>query len=73
MCYSCAIENATFMNLGVIRTNLIRDSYLTKIMVHTLLDREKLVLCQSITLTSATIYIIHKLQKSPADYGSNQH
>ena len=33
LCYSCTIENVIFMNLGLKGTNLIGNSYLTKVVI----------------------------------------
>ena len=52
MCYSCTVDNVTFINLGLIATNLLGNSYFVEIVIK--LERAKsnlLVLCQGISLT----------------------
>ena len=48
LCYSCTIENTIFMNLGLIGTNLVGRSRLTKTAVKS--NRRFLMFCQKITL-----------------------
>ena len=48
LCYSCTIENVTFMNLGLKGTNLIGSSHLTNIVIE--LKPSFLMFCQGITL-----------------------
>ena len=48
LCYSCTIENAIFMNLGLIGTNLVGRSRLTKTAVKS--NRRFLMFCQKIVL-----------------------
>ena len=51
LCYSCTIENAVFMNLGLKGTNLIGNSHLTKILIKSdVRQLNYLVFCQGITL-----------------------
>ena len=48
LCYSCRIENVTFINLGLIGNNLIGRSHLTEIMVKS--NRKFLMFCQKIVI-----------------------
>ena len=48
LCYSCVLENIVFMNLGMIATNLVGRSHLTKLMIKS--NRKFLMFCQQITL-----------------------
>ena len=48
LCYSCTIENAVFMNLGLIATNLVGRSHLTELMIKS--NRKFLMFCQEIAL-----------------------
>ena len=51
LCYSCTIENVIFMNLGLKGTNLIGNSYLTKIVIKSDVTQPYyLVFCGGITL-----------------------
>ena len=45
LCYSCTIENVTFMNLGLEGRNLVGKSHFTKIIMES-----NLMFCQGITL-----------------------
>ena len=48
LCYSCTIENIVFMNAGMIATNLVERSHLTKLVIKS--NRKFLMFCQEITL-----------------------
>ena len=51
-CYSCTIENVIFINLGLVGSNLIGTSHLTKIVIKANREKSKfLMFCQGITLT----------------------
>ena len=51
LCYSCTIENAVFINLGLKGTNLVGKSHLTKILIKSDVPQlNYLVICQGITL-----------------------
>ena len=48
LCYSCTLENLVFINLGMIATNLVGRSHLTKLAIKS--NRKFLMFCQQITL-----------------------
>jgi len=51
VCYSCTIENVTFMNLGLIGRNIIGNSHFTEIIIKLYREKQNLqVFCQGITL-----------------------
>ena len=51
LCHSCTIENVTFMNSGLIGTNLIGASHLSEILIRLNRERPNVVMfCQGITL-----------------------
>ena len=61
LCYSCTIENVTFINLGFTGKNLIGNSYLTKIIIK-LENSYMMVYCQGISLifSDHQLYTDHK-------------
>ena len=48
LCYSCTLENVVFMNVGLIATNLVGRSHLTKLVIKS--NRKFLMFCQEIAL-----------------------
>ena len=61
LCYSCTIENVTFINLGLTGKNLIGNSYLSKIMIK-LENSYMMAYCQGISLifSDHQLYTDHK-------------
>ena len=64
LCYSCVIEDVTFIDLGLIGGNLIGTSYLSKTVIKANRKKSKFLMymCQGITLTywNQQTFIDHK-------------